>query len=150
MWIPSKVLSFRCRAMKLSLLTPNGPQINVNVVVNAKGAAFCPLTIFIYHPGLRWSSPTHLTIHPTKKTYLVYLAFCLQPPEKLFGFSILMPRKKQLKTHLSSAGRLILVAASAERSLPSKRLTVLKQTVIDSSALRIQLSHHLFTQWFRK
>lgn len=62
----------------------------------------------------------------------------------------MMPRKKQLKTHLSCAWRLILVAASAERSLPSKRLTVLKQTVIDSSVLRIQLSHHLFTQWFRK
>lgn len=51
---------------------------------------------------------------------------------------------------MSSAGWLILVAASAERPLPSKRLTVLKRTVIDSSVLQIQLSHHLFTQWFRK
>lgn len=31
----------------------------------------------------------------------------------------------------------------------SELFTVLKQTVIDSLVLRIQLSHHLFVLWFR-
>lgn len=110
-----------------------------------------PLLTCIYH----LKGPAHLTIQKEKNSFIFSPLFAVACFLFLFFFFVCLfwcqkKEKKRLKTHLCSAGKLILVAPAAERSLPSKRLTVLKQTAIDSSVLRIQLSHHLFTQWFRK